>query len=167
MKPGVRIARISGSDEADYLEAARRSRPLHRPWVRAVATPEAFQAMVQRLYAPDHAGFVIRRRDDGALAGYAALSNIVRGSFDSAYLGYYAFSGYEGQGLMKEGLALVLREALGPLKLHRVEANIQPGNRASIALARSLGFRKEGFSPKYLKIAGRWRDHERWAIVKG
>ena len=67
---------------------------------------------------------------------------------------------------MKRGLRLALREAFGPLGLHRVEANIQPANLASIALVRSLGFRKEGFSPNYLKIDGEWRDHERWAILR-
>jgi ribosomal-protein-alanine N-acetyltransferase len=51
------------------------------------------------------------------------------------------------------------------LRLHRVEANIQPRNRASIALVKSLGFRQEGYSPRYLKIGGRWRDHERWALL--
>ena len=66
---------------------------------------------------------------------------------------------------MREGIELVLRRAFLTLRLHRIEANIQPGNRASIALAAGAGFRREGFSPRYLKIGGRWRDHERWAIL--
>ncbi len=50
---------------------------------------------------------------------------------------------------------------------HRqVEANIQPHNRASIRLVQSLGFHREGYSPRYLKIAGRWRDRERWALLR-
>ena len=69
--------------------------------------------------------------------------------------------------LMREGLALVVRHAFKTLKLHRLEANIQPQNAPSLALAKACGFRREGFSPLYLKIGGRWRDHERWAIVAG
>lgn len=159
----VTVARISFADQDDFIAAAERSRALHAPWVQPALDAATFAAQVRRLSAPDHAGFLFRRRDNGALAGYAALSNIVRGSFQSAYLGYYAFAGHERQGLMKAGLTQVLREAFGPLGLHRVEANIQPGNAASIALAKSLGFEYEGFSPRYLKIGGRWRDHERWA----
>jgi ribosomal-protein-alanine N-acetyltransferase len=66
---------------------------------------------------------------------------------------------------MREGIELVLHDAFAVLRLHRIEANIQPGNHASIALARGAGFSREGFSPRYLKIGGRWRDHERWAIL--
>jgi len=67
---------------------------------------------------------------------------------------------------MAKGLRADVRQAFTKLRLHRLEANIQPTNAPSIALARACGFTKEGYSPAYLKIAGRWRDHERWAIVK-
>jgi ribosomal-protein-alanine N-acetyltransferase len=67
---------------------------------------------------------------------------------------------------MTEGLARVVSEAFGPLGLHRLEANIQPANLASRRLVRRLGFRREGLSPRYLRVAGAWRDHERWAILR-
>ena len=95
------------------------------------------------------------------------VSEIVHGSLRSAYLGYYAFVPHAGRGLMREGLALVIRDSFRRLRLHRLEANIQPGNTASRALVRRLGFRREGYSPGYLKIGGRWRDHERWAVRAG
>ena len=103
--------------------------------------------------------------DGGDLVGIFTVSQIVRGYFQSAYLGYYASARHAGKGLMSEAMALVLDHAFGPLSLHRLEANIQPGNAPSIALARGAGFRLEGFSPRYLLIGGRWRDHERYAIT--
>src|SRR6185295_2999839 len=84
----------------------------------------------------------------------------------TGYLGYYIGAAFAGQGYMTEGLQLMLRNAFGGLGLRRVEANIQPGNRASLRLVRRAGFRREGVSPRYLKIAGRWRDHERWALLR-
>ncbi len=104
-------------------------------------------------------------RSSGELVGVINVNEIVRGTFQSGYLGYYAFLPHAGRGYMDEGLRLVLRRAFGELHLHRVEANIQPDNRPSLALVRRLGFRREGLSPRYLKIAGRWRDHERWALL--
>jgi len=62
-------------------------------------------------------------------------------------------------------MQLMLRHAFRGLKLHRVEANIQPGNVASLALVKRAGFTHEGFSRRYLKVCGHWRDHERWAIL--
>ena len=90
---------------------------------------------------------------------------IVRGDFQGAYIGYYLFVPHTGKGYMLEGLRLVLERAFRELALHRVEANIQPGNVRSLRLVKRLGFRREGFSPRYLKIGGRWRDHERWALL--
>ena len=104
-------------------------------------------------------------REDDAILGFFNLSQIVARPLQSAYLGYAVGKPFAGQGYMREGIELVLRHAFVTLRLHRVEANIQPGNHASIALARGAGFRREGFSPRYLKIGGRWRDHERWAIL--
>ena len=66
---------------------------------------------------------------------------------------------------MTEAMGLGLRFAFEGLGLHRVEANIIPDNRPSIALVKRHGFRKEGFSERYLKIAGSWRDHDRWALT--
>jgi len=109
--------------------------------------------------------FLAVRRDDGAIVGAFTLSQIFLGSFRSAYLGYWVGAPHARQGYMAEGIELLLRHAFRTLGLHRVEANLQPGNGASRALVRRAGFRLEGFSPRYLRIAGRWRDHERWAIT--
>jgi ribosomal-protein-alanine N-acetyltransferase len=93
------------------------------------------------------------------------LSQIFRGGFQNAYLGYGLGVNFTGRGFMTEAIALVLRFAFKDLKLHRIEANVQPENLSSIAVLKRNGFTKEGFSRRYLKIGGKWRDHERWAII--
>lgn len=120
--------------------------------------------MIKRTASAEYRSFLVCLRDTGEIAGVVNISNIVMGMLRSGYLGYYAFSGFERQGLMREGVLGVVRHAFTKLSLHRLEANVQPGNAASIALVRSCGFTREGYSPRYLKIGGRWRDHERWAI---
>jgi ribosomal-protein-alanine N-acetyltransferase len=161
----VRLEAPTLAHQAAFLAAVGRSRRLHRPWVSPPPTPEAFRAWIGRLGTLRHEARLVVLRDSGELAGVINVNEIVRGLFRSAYLGYYGFLPHAGRGYMTEGLALVLRWAFGPLRLHRVEANIQPGNAASRALVRRLGFRREGLSPRYLKIGGRWRDHERWALL--
>ncbi|MFG6449255.1 GNAT family N-acetyltransferase [Roseateles sp. BYS180W] len=162
-RQNVSVQPLQASDEAEFLAAVARSRALHRPWVAPPATAQAYADYLARMQPPLNHAWAVKRRSDGALVGVINLSNIVMGCFRSGYLGYYAFSPYAGQGLMKAGLQAALRQAFGVLKLHRLEANIQPDNTASKALVQSCGFEQEGYSPKYLKIGGRWRDHERWA----
>ncbi|MEV6103937.1 GNAT family protein [Streptomyces sp. NPDC051940] len=152
-------------DEAEFLAGVRESAEMHRPWLFPADTPEAFAALLDRLEGPGAAGFVVCARDSGAIVGYLNINNIVQGGFLCGAVGYGAFASGAGRGHMTEGLGLVVRHAFGALGLHRLEANIQPGNEASIALVKRGGFRLEGFSPDFLYIDGAWRDHERWAIT--
>ena len=108
---------------------------------------------------------LVCRREDDQIVGSVNLSQIVRGTFQSAYMGYQVFQPFARQRYMTDAMKLVLLVTFARLRLHRVEANIQPTNTASIALVKRAGFVKEGYSPRYLKIGGRWRDHERWAIA--
>jgi len=153
------------ADREEFVSLMRASRGFHRPWASAPTDDERFAAYLADAQRPDFEAMLVCRIEDLAILGFFNLSQIVRRSFQSAYLGYAVGKPYARQGYMREGLELVLHRAFTELGLHRIEANIQPGNRASIALARGAGFKREGFSPRYLKIAGRWRDHERWAIL--
>jgi len=104
-------------------------------------------------------------RADGAIIGGASLNEIVRGAMQGGFAGWWIGDPYEGQGYMHEALGLLLEHAFLDLRLHRVEANIRPENVRSKRLAESVGMRREGYSPKYLQIAGDWCDHERWAVL--
>jgi ribosomal-protein-alanine N-acetyltransferase len=152
-------------DAAAFLEMVQESRDLHRPWAYPPSSRDAFLAYVDRAASEREWGCLVWHLRDHKIIGSATLSEIVRGLFQSAYLGFYGRAFYSGKGLMQEGISLLIRHAFQTLGLHRIEANVQPGNHASLAFVRSLGFRKEGYSPRYLKIGGRWRDHERWALL--
>ena len=164
MHPRVELRAPTPADRDEFLAAMRASRDYHRPWLQAATTPEAYEKLLSRVHDDRHEPMFVRRRDDGAIVGFFNVSEIVRGLFQSAYLGYGAVAAHAGQGYMSEGLELVLARVFTELRLHRLEANIQPGNTASIELVRTAGFVHEGFSERYLKIGGRWRDHEHWAI---
>ena len=158
----VHLRRLEAADQTAYLRSVRSSRSLHRPWSYPPDNATDFATQLNR---PDSEVLLICRNEDDALAGMASLGHIVFGNLRGAYLGYSAFVPFDGQGYMTEGLGLALHHAFGTLRLHRIEANVQPDNTRSIALVERLGFRREGYSPRYLKIGGRWRDHVRYAIL--
>jgi [ribosomal protein S5]-alanine N-acetyltransferase len=164
--PRVLIRAPAPEDEAELIRLVRASRRFHAGWISGPTTPEAFQNLLRRNEAADFAAFLLCRREDGAIVGSCNLSQIFMGPFQSCYMGYWAGAPYAGRGYMTEGVGLVLTHAFRVMKLHRVEANLQPTNAASRALVQRLGFRQEGYSPRYLKVAGRWRDHERWCILR-
>ena len=153
------------SREADFLEAVRRSRQLHRRWVAPPSDQEAYRRFVSKQEEDRFASFLLILPDSNEIGGVVNLSEIVRGVFQSAYLGYYSFEPHANRGVMTVGLDRVVTHAFREMGLHRVEANIQPENRSSVRVVRKLGFRCEGYSPRYLQIDGRWCDHERWAAL--
>lgn len=99
------------------------------------------------------------------IVGTVGLSNIVRGAFHCAHLGFGLDGALEGQGYMREALEAVIAHAFGPMNLHRIEANHQPQNLRSAALLRRLGFAPTGYARDYLHIAGAWRDHVQTALI--
>jgi ribosomal-protein-alanine N-acetyltransferase len=159
----VSIARGALTDRADLIRANQDSRAHHLPWAEPFTDDAGFDVWFARSLTGPNVGLVAREIASARVVGIVNISNIVLGGFRSAYLGYYGMAWCAGRGLMTEAVGLAVRYAFDTLGLHRVEANIQPGNAPSIALVRRLGFTKEGFSPRYLRIGGDWRDHERWA----
>lgn len=153
-------------DAEEFVAQMRASRALHRPWISMPSSPEEYAAYLECSRRETSAYFLAFRRSDDAIVGFLDISEIVRGNLQSAFLGYGAVAELAGRGYLSEAMELLQKEAFTRLRLHRLEANIQPGNVASISLAKRCGFRHEGFSPRYLKVGGRWRDHERWAITK-
>jgi [ribosomal protein S5]-alanine N-acetyltransferase len=161
----VWLERPSLRREEAFLAAVRRSRALHGVFVEAPSTRDDYARYLRRQRRPTQVCFLVVERASDELVGVVNINDIVRDSRDSGSLGYYAFEPFAGLGLMREALGLVVAFAFRELKLHRLEANIQPSNERSIRLADGLGFSLEGTSRRYLKIRGRWRDHQRWALL--
>ncbi len=159
------------SDCDEYLALRRASADFHRPWEPLPAagvdpySAEVFAEYLATSHTVSSERLLICRTDDARIAGSVNIGAIIRRAFQSAFVGYWIGAQYAHQGYMTEGLGLVIEHAFDTLELHRLEANIRPENVASLALVKRLGFRKEGYSPRYLQIRGKWCDHERWAIL--
>ncbi|MFB7475555.1 GNAT family N-acetyltransferase [Kitasatospora sp. NPDC056184] len=163
----VTIRAPRAGDEAGYAEAVRRSADHIGRW--NPVEPDALPDLMER-QGPALQTFLIVDRETGGLVGKVNVANIVMGRFCNGALGYDSFLPFAGTGRMTEGLRLVLDRCFaaqteGGLGLHRLEINVQPDNDRSIALAKRLGFRHEGFTPRMLFLQGSWRDHERFALT--
>jgi ribosomal-protein-alanine N-acetyltransferase len=162
--PAVALRPPAAEDRDAFIAAMKASAELHRPWLTPPVTAPEFDAWITRSGRADFDASLAVRSEDGAIVGYFNISQIIRGPLQSAFLGYGGVAEWSGAGYMTAALRLVLERAFSDLALHRVEANIQPGNAASIGLVERCGFVREGFSERYLKIGGHWRDHARFAI---
>ncbi len=158
------LQRLQLGHAKQFLDAVARSAALHEPWVSPPSNMGAFCEFVEKRGGNRDISYVAVQ-DNLDLVGCVNLNEIVRGAFQSAFLGFYGFVPYAGQGLMKQAMRLVLVDAFTTLGLHRLEANVQPTNEQSKGLVKSLGFRREGYSLRYLQIDGQWCDHERYAIT--
>jgi ribosomal-protein-alanine N-acetyltransferase len=178
------IRRPAPDDEAEFTAARRRNRAFLEPWEprpapgldafspayfrRYLATSNSEQ--MQRLLICEHAaGAAVAAPavvpNAAPIVGHIGISRAIPGPPGTAYVGYWLAQDATGRGIMTEALALALDVAFDDMGLRRVEANIQPTNAASLRLVDRLGFRREGYSPQYMQIAGEWRDHVRTAIL--
>ncbi|MFI4893443.1 MAG: GNAT family N-acetyltransferase [Phycisphaerales bacterium JB058] len=159
------------SDREEWCALWDASWPFLEPWMprppegATGASTERFDRLLETADTPANQRHVICRQSDSAIVGMVNLSQIFRGPFCNAIMGYWVGEAFARSGYAGEGVMLALGRAFGELGLHRVEANIIPNNLASIALANRVGFREEGYSPRYLKIAGTWQDHIRFAMT--
>jgi len=161
----VVLKKIKKKDEDRFLELAKKNQQFHQQWVSVPKTSKAFRRYVKAMNTASEKSYLVWRKDNKDLAGVIELQDIYRANFRNAYVIYYAFDGNQGEGLMAEAMREVIQIAFKKLKLHRLEANIQPDNKASRYLAKACGFRKEGLARQFLKKGGEWRDHERWALL--
>jgi ribosomal-protein-alanine N-acetyltransferase len=158
-------------DRDEFLRVRAQSRAFLEPWEPLPPDgsdpfgPGSFDRLLESSHGERARRFFVCPRETGEIAGQISLGEITRGALQSCYAGYWVAEPHARKGLMTEGLALVVRHAFTTLRLHRVEANIMPHNAPSRALVRRSGFRLEGVAKRFLRIAGRWRDHERWAIT--
>ena len=166
---GPRVAvRLAEPDDVEGIIAFFVANETHlTPYGAACAreqlTREHWSAEIERrraeFFGDKSCKTFIFRRDDARVAGTANLTEIVRGPFQAAYLGYALAEAEQGKGLMHEGLSLLLRFAFAELNLHRIMANFIPSNERSRAVLERLGFRVEGRADDYLRIDGAWREH--------
>jgi len=165
-EPRVHLERPTSSREREYLDACHRSRALHRGRIAAAAAPADYRDYLERTARRSQESFFVVTTAHGQLAGVVDILDIARNVTPVGRLAYFAFVPHAGSGLMREGVARVIDVAFRELDLARLDADIEPGNRRSRALVECLGFGRGSASPVQLKIGLRWREHERWTLLR-
>ncbi|WP_207947905.1 GNAT family N-acetyltransferase [Metallococcus carri] len=172
----VWVRSLVSADLAQYRSAVEASAERIGQW-NPVSTQDLLWHLERQ--SADHRTFLIHARQREAahdLVGKVNVSNVIRGRFQSATMGYDSYDPYNGRGLFSEGMRLILRLGFDPapagMGLHRIEANVRPGNTRSAGLLRSLGFRREGFVRDMLLLEAQdepaaWRDHDSYALTAG
>jgi ribosomal-protein-alanine N-acetyltransferase len=160
------VLRLVGRDDGPALAAAyRRNRRHLAPW-EPIRSTRFFEAggqadAVADVLAAHRRGSVLPLvlEADGSIVGRVTLSNVVRGAFDSADLGYWLDSALQRRGLMTRAVGAALRLARDDLRLHRVQAGTLLHNSGSQTVLQRNGFERIGVARRYLRIAGEWQDH--------
>ena len=165
---GLVVRELAVGDGAALAEAYLRNREHLAPWeptrTAAFFTAEwqesDVEAALQRLEAGTALPLVIvaKGADGDEIVGRVNLSDIVRGVFLNAYLGYWIDARYTGRGLATTAVGVAVQAAHG-LGLHRVQAGTLVHNRASQVVLERNGFERFGLARRYLRIAGEWQDH--------
>jgi ribosomal-protein-alanine N-acetyltransferase len=164
--PRVYLERPSARREADFLTACRLSRALHRGLVAPVSTPEDYRAYLKRAAQPSQESFFVVAAGSHELAGAVNILDVNREGAPAGRLAWFAFAPHAGRGFMHLGLRAVIDVAFADLGLARLEADIEPRNRRSRALAERLGFGRDAGPQVARKIGSRWRMHERWTLSR-
>lgn len=169
------IIRLLDVEEAELLQRYRVENREHlAPWepMRMAShysldgAKQAVEASLEAARADRGYPFAVLSPNGGEMIGSLTLANVVRGVFQACHVGYGIANRHQGQGLMFEALDSAVRYAFGPLDFHRVMANYMPRNERSGRLLERLGFEREGYARRYLKIDGLWEDHVLTARIR-
>jgi [ribosomal protein S5]-alanine N-acetyltransferase len=163
----VRLGVASRADAAAVLAYYNENRAHLQPWeplrteayYTLPAVEQRLAAMEQQMNDGSALHLLLRGPVTDAVLGQCNFTNIVRGPFQSCFLGFSIGSRYQGRGLMHEALSAAIEYVFSQYGLHRIMANHRPENLRSGQLLTRLGFEREGLARAYLKINGEWADH--------
>ncbi|MGP1275187.1 MAG: GNAT family N-acetyltransferase [Caulobacterales bacterium] len=172
---GIRLRHPGPDDYEAWAKLRSASRGHTEAWEPAWSEDEltrtAYKRRLRRYQQDVETGqgypFFIFRASDGVFVGACNLNNVRRGVLQAADIGYWIGSPYVRRGHARAAVRRVVTFAFAQLNLNRIEAATRPENEASRSLLMSVGFSPEGYARRYLKINGEWRDHLKFAIVRG